>query len=149
MIQVRMIPLPVPSKAWAAHFQMGHFGKKDTGDYVSGHCLITDVQARLLMLGKRSVSYRFGSTEAYFQQDDSFTVQESKGRVITENLYFGGSLFPFKLENFTKLFEQQTPLNPEFQQKVEEELSHEGKAWEDRHASYALTTADKAEETMH
>ena len=66
-IQFKLIPLPLESREWIAHCQIGKHGIKDNGDYISHQFIISHDMAQTIQTGTRTFSFRLGSTETYYR----------------------------------------------------------------------------------
>lgn len=143
MIQVKLAALPCPNGAWAAHFQYGKFGIKENGAYRSAQCILTNEQAvSIIQEGRRSMSYRYGSSEQYFREDPP-------EEPTTQGIRFGQNFASFTRSQIMELLESNKKINPEFEADTKAELVTLGEAWEDQHKDFADNPEGNAPKTLH
>jgi len=141
MIQIKLMPLPTPNRAWAAHFQFGKFGKKGDGDYKSGTCVLSQDDARVIIQGQRSISYRFSSSESYFQED----IPASHS---PEDIRFGQTLLRFNRAQVMDLLDNKEPIHPELDAATKVEFEQVEALWEKNQNDFAAKQEGKAPETL-
>jgi len=141
MIQVKLLPMPTPNGAWAAHFQFGKFGDKEQGDYKSGTCLLSQEDAQVIIQGQRSTSYRFKSSEPYFKEDipDGHT---------PGNIRFGQGLLKFTRDQVMDLLEGSTPIHPELESSTRVEIAQAEALWEKTQNEFAAKQVGNDPETL-
>ena len=111
--QAKLAALPVKSKAWWLHFQIGDPGHKEDGDYMSSQFIIPHEEAMMILQGERAMSLRAKSLEAYFRGEQS---QSDLGFVS-----FGGKIWR-SVEEILNHVTKNIPFDVDFHESVSKEM---------------------------
>tara|TARA_Y100001963_G_scaffold134366_2_gene194946 strand:+ start:13780 stop:14202 length:423 start_codon:yes stop_codon:yes gene_type:complete len=118
-IQIKLSALPIKSRAWVAHCQIGQHGNKEQGAYVSHEFVVSDETARIILGGERTFSFRKGSPEIYYK---ACSWEKTW-------LLFGGSSTKIAVKEIIEAVTNQTPLFEELEDNAKKELEVARELW--------------------
>jgi len=140
-IQFKLMPLPLESREWIAHCQIGKHGIKDNGDYISHQFIISHDMAKTIQTGTREFSFRLGSTETYYRADQYVAADRTWLTFNTNSNIPGDQIIGAVIGK--------EPLDKDLENKVMKGLEDAKEEWLEKQETTHAKISKKTTDTIH
>lgn len=140
-IQFKLMPLPLESREWIAHCQIGKHGIKDNGDYISHQFIISHDMAKTIQTGTRTFSFRLGSTETYYRADQ-YVAADITWLTFNTNSNING-------DRIIGAVMGKEPLDQDLENKVMKGLEDAKDEWLEKQETTEANLSKKTTDTVH